>query len=67
MNTRDTIYLDNSTTAGDMMARRNAVRAVSNNQNLRFISKPRVVVKPAQDISIIEPAPIEHKTIREVV
>jgi hypothetical protein len=67
MNTKDTIYLDNSTTAADLMARRNAVRAVSGNPNLRFISKPRIVCKPIQERCVIEPSPIAHKSIDEVV
>jgi hypothetical protein len=67
MNTKDTIYFDNSTTAADMMARRNAIRAVSGNPNLRFISKTRIVCKPIQERSIIEPSSIAHKTIDEVI
>jgi hypothetical protein len=67
MNTKDTIYLDNSTTAADMIRRRDAIRAVSNKLNLRFISTPRIVCKPLQERSIIEPSSINHKTIREVV
>lgn len=60
---KNTIYFPSPTTAADLMARRNAVRAISNGPNLRFISKPRIVVK----LSIIEPAPIVHKRIDEVV
>jgi hypothetical protein len=64
---KEMIYLENRTTAGDMMARRNAIRAVSGNPNLRFISTPRIVCKPIQERCVIEPSPIEHKSIREVV
>jgi hypothetical protein len=67
MNTKDTIYLDNSTTATDMIRRRDAVRAVSGNPNLRFISSPRIVCKPIQERCVIEPSLIDHKTIDEVV
>jgi hypothetical protein len=64
---KDTIYLDNITSAADLMARRNAVRAVSGNPNLRFISTPRIVCKPIQERCVIEPSTIAHKQIHEVV
>jgi hypothetical protein len=64
---KDKIYFHNSTTAAELIARRNAVRAVSGNPNLRFISEPRIVCKPIQERSVIEPSPIDHKTILEVV
>jgi hypothetical protein len=64
---KDTIYFPNSTTAADMMARRNAIRAVSGKPHLRFISSPRIVCKPVQERCVIEPSPIAHKTIDEVI
>jgi hypothetical protein len=64
---KEKIYFPNSTNAADLMARRNAVRAVSGNPNLRFISTPRIVCKPIQDRCVIEPSPIAHKTIDEVI
>jgi hypothetical protein len=74
MNTKDTIYLDNSATATDMIRRRDAVRAVSKTPGLRFIYQVHAP-KPGRirrcnllpDRSIIEPSPIAHKSIREVV
>jgi hypothetical protein len=71
---KHTIYLDNSTTATDMIRRRDAVRAVSKTPGLRFIyqvhpPKPGRVRRSnlLQDRSIIEPSPVSHKSIDEVV
>jgi hypothetical protein len=74
MITKDKIYFDPSVTAADLMARRNALRAVSNTPNLRFIFTAR---KPSPERvrrcnllperSVIEPSRISHKTIDEVV
>jgi hypothetical protein len=49
-----------------MMANRQAERILRGKPNLRFISTPRIVCKPMPR-SIIEPSPISHKTIREIV
>lgn len=71
---KDKIYFDSTVTAADMMARRDAVRAVSNTPGLRFISNiwasnpwraGRCNLLPVR--SIIEPSPISHKTINEVI
>jgi hypothetical protein len=64
---KDTIYLPDDTTARAMMATRQAERILHNNPNLRFISHPRIVCKPIQERCVIEPSPIAHKSIREVV
>jgi hypothetical protein len=64
---KSTIYFPNSTTAADLIARRDAVRAVSGNPNLRFISKPRIVCKPIQVRCVIEPSPINYPKIDEVI
>jgi hypothetical protein len=71
---KDKIYFHNSTTAADMIRRRDAVRAVSGTPGLRFIyqvhaPKPDRVRRSnlLPDRSIIEPSPIEHKSICEVV
>jgi hypothetical protein len=58
-----TVHLPDHTTARTMMATRQAERILHNNPNLDLISTPRIVCKPC----IIEPSPIENKSIREVV
>ncbi len=71
---REIIYLDNSTTAADMVQRRNVVRTVSKHPNLRFQYrihplKPGRVRRSnlAPQLSVIEPAPVQHPKIDEVV
>jgi hypothetical protein len=49
-----------------MMANRQAERILRGKPNLDFISTPRIVCKPMPR-SIIEPSPINYKTIDEVV
>jgi hypothetical protein len=71
---KDRIYFNPSTTAADLMARRDAIRAVSNTPGLRFTSNIWIP-KPGRrrrcnllpERSVIEPSPISHKKINEVV